>query len=305
MGKIISQCKKRSAGARAALVVVLVGAAMVLSSTAPSSASVTSNQIAGRKYAASLFAKIPIPSGLKGLAEPLKPLRPVVGSLGYTNVASLTRYYSASTSVNVLDFVKKSFPVSDWRGTGSTYDGGPRTSVRFVASSLCTDRHVAYCGVTYSVEALTKSQEELRIDVSVVWTPIHVVKLPSSGVVTLSGYNTISLTNPSSGLVRVQLNPRQAMRLRSAVALLRSSPGGACMEDSTLFRIAVASTTNGKPTWSAVADECPGQLIVTAFGRRVALNARSCSFERLVGTFFPPHTAIGTKAGLKACASSG
>ena len=285
---------------------VLAVAAMALLSISPVGAAATStNQTAGRIYAVSLFSKIPIPSGVTRLTAAIKPLHPVTGSPGYSNVADVVRYYSATSSIGVNGFAEAHFPKSEWQGTGSTYDGGYHTSGNFSAMSLCTNRHAAYCGVTYSAVSLTKNQQELRIDVAVVWAPIHVVVLPTSGVVTLTGYDKTSLMNASSDPVHVELNENQVQRLSNAIAHLRSSPGGLCMEDSTLYKISVAHTANGKAFWSASADECPGQLSVQDHGRQIALNARSCPLEKLVSTFFPPHSAVGTKLDLKMCNSSG
>jgi hypothetical protein len=272
----------------------------------PVGASTTSAELAaGRTYADSLFTKIPIPSGVTRLIAPIKPLHPVTGSPGYSNVVDVARYYRVPSSIDVTAFAESHFPKGEWQGNGSTIDGGYHTSVNFSALSQCTDRHAAYCGVTYSALTLSKSQEELRIDVAVVWAPIHVVLLPTSGVVTLTGYDKISLMNPSSNPVHVVLNATQVKKLRGAIALLRGSPGGLCMEDSMLYKISVSSTTNGKAFWSASADECPGQLSVRDHGHQIALNARSCPLEKLVGTFFPPRSANGTKLGLKVCEPSG
>jgi hypothetical protein len=76
------------------------------------------------------------------------------------------------------------------------------------------------------------------------------------------------------------------------------------MEDSTLYKISVTSKTDGKVFWSAIADECPGDLTLTSGVSRTALTARSCPLERLVASFFPSGEAKGTKLGLKACQPS-
>lgn len=280
--------------------------AMALLTAAPVCASATPFEHSiGRTYAVALFSKIPVPSGATRLSAPIKPLHPVAGSPAYANVIDVTRYFRVPASMNVNAFAEKHFPTSDWQGTSSTFDGGYHTSASVYALNLCPDRHAAYCGVTYSAEALTTSQQELRIDVAVVWAPAPVVLLPTNGVVTVTGYDKISLMNASSGTVNVELNANQVKKLSDAIAALRSSPGGMCMEDSTLFKISVAPAQGGKAFWSASADECPGQLIIETHGRQVVLNARSCPFEGLIGTFFPTHLASGTKVGLKVCESSG
>lgn len=261
-------------------------------------------KVSGQTYAASLFPKIPFPSGTTRLAAPIKPLHPVTGSLGLAHTVDIARYYLVPSSADVPGFAQTHFPKSEWQGSGSTFDGGYHTSNSFSAMSLCPDRHASYCGVTYSARALLGNRQELRVDVAVVWVPVHVVLLPTTGVVTVTGYDKISLMNPSTGAVRVELNTSEKKKLRKAISLLRSSPGGLCMEDSTLYKISVASTTDGTVSWSATADECPGELVVTSHGSRIALNARSCPLDMLVATFFNARSAQGTKSGLKVCQPS-
>jgi hypothetical protein len=306
MSTLLRQWNMRPLCVSSGLFVVSIVATISFLAISPVGARSTSAELAaGRTYADSLFSKIPIPSGVTRLVAPIKPLHPVTGSPGYFNVVDVVRYYRAPSSINVTAFSESHFPKSEWQGNGSTFDGGYHASASFSAISLCPDRHAAYCGVTYSAVALTKSQEELRIDVAVVWGPIHVVLLPTSGVVTLMGYDKISLMNPSSDPVQVELSATQVRKLQGAIVLLRSSPGGLCMEDSMLYKISVAPTANGKAFWSATADECPGQLSIRVDGHQIVLNARSCPLEKLVGTFFPPQSASGTKLGLKVCEPSG
>jgi hypothetical protein len=237
------------------------------------------------------------------LTAPVEPLHAVTGNPGFANLIDVVRYYRSPSSIDVAAFAQSHFAKSDWEGSGSTVDGGLQISASVSAPSMCANRHAAYCGVTYSERALS-SGEELRVDVAVVWTPIHVVLLPASGVVTLTGYGKLSLANSSSDPSHVELSASQVSKLRSAIATLRTSPGGLCMEDSTLYTISVAPTADGKAFWSATADECPGRLIIKYDDRQVSLNARSCPLETLISSFFPPHTATGTKLDLKVCEAS-
>ncbi len=271
-----------------------------LLATLPAGSATVTGTVAGRAYAESLFSKVPLPPAVTRLGAPLKPLHEITGNPGFTNLIDVTRYYRAASSIDIASFAQSHFPESEWEGSGSTIDGGYQVSGSVSALSLCTNRHASYCGVTYSERALSQG-EELRVDVAVVWTPIHVVLLPTSGVVTVTGYGKLSLANSSSDPSHVVLSASQATKLRSAIAVLRTSPGGLCMEDSTLYTISVASGANAKQIWSATADECPGNLTVRYGGRQVSLDARSCSLERLVGSFFPGGTAGGTTADLKVC----
>ena len=255
-------------------------------------------------YATSLFSKIPLPALVTPIVKPASPLQPVSGSPGLAHTADVTRYFTLTTSFDVGGFAKSHFPSSQWQGSGSTYDGGYRVSYSFSAMPLCADRHASYCGVTYTAASLGAGRQELRVDVAVVWLPVHVVYLPTSGVVTLTGYEKISLMNRSSGPVVVTLNASQVKHLRSAIAHLRTAPGGTCMEDSLLYKISVAKRVDGKVFWSARADECPGELVVSRSGSSVALNGRFCALDGLVSSFFLRHEALGTKSGLKTCQPS-
>ncbi len=259
---------------------------------------------APQRYAASLFDSIALPPGATRISTPIAPLRPVTGSPGFVRLTTVVRYYDVAPSIDVISFAKSRFPATEWEGTGTTYDGYHHSSVAFAALPLCPDRHVAYCSVTYSVRPLLEHRQELRVDVALVWLPVVVVRLPASGVVTVTGFDSISLLHASSGAVRVTLTGAQVDALRKAVASLRRSPGGECMEDSLLYRITVATTAGGRVIWSASADECPGVLTVASNAPPVSLNDRSCPLDRLVSTFFGPTQATGTRAGLRHCQPS-
>ncbi|MGC1238279.1 MAG: hypothetical protein WA860_05775 [Acidimicrobiales bacterium] len=279
-----------------AVVTTLVAALAV----PPADGAISPGTVAGRAYAESLFSKVPLPSGVTRLGAPLKPLHEITGNPGFANLIDIVRYYRAASSIDIASFAQSHFPKSEWEGSGSTVDGGYQVSGSVSALSLCTNRHASFCGVTYSERALSQG-EELRVDVAVVWTPIHVVLLPTSGVVTLTGYGRLSLANSSSEPSHVELSASEVTKLRSDIAVLRTSPGGLCMEDSTLYTITVASSANATPFWSATADECPGKLVIKYDSRQVSLNARSCPLESLISSFFPPRTATGTKLELKVC----
>ncbi len=257
-----------------------------------------------RTYATALFSKMPLPTGVVMLATPIAPLRPVIGALGVTNIVDIARYYLVPSSLNVVQFANAHFPRSDSEGSGTSVGAYEYTSASFAVLSLCSNRHASYCGVTYSARGINGDRQEMRVDVTVVWMPIHVVHLPTTGVVTITGYDKISLSRSSSIPVRVKLNTSQTMKLRSDIALLRSAPGGLCMEDSTLYKISVVPKTGGKIFWSAIADECPGNLTVESGVSRTALTARSCPLDKLVTSFFPSGEAKGTKSGLQACQPS-
>jgi len=273
----------------------------VLAVSLLASSAVAASSTNATSYTAALFARIPLPPAATRIATPSVALHPVTGSPAFSHVTRLTRYYVLPASLSVGAFAKSHFAANEYQGTGSTYDGGERTSYSFSGFALCANRHAAYCSVTYTTMALKNARQELRVDVDVVWTKIHTVHLPTTGVVTVTGFQKLSLMNASSGPVVVTLNASQVRRLSAAISKLRTSPGGVCMEDSTIYKISLTSTNGAKVTWSAVADECPGVLRITTKGAQLALNDRSCALESLVSTFFSARAVPGTKAALKVC----
>ena len=275
--------------------------ALLIAVTLFATPAVAVTPMSARQYGTWLFDRTPLPPSAARLATPEIPLQPVTGSPSFAHVTRVTRYYVVSGTVNVGTFAKSHWASNEWQGTGTSNDGRPRTSNTFAGMAMCPDRHAAYCSATYTTTRLSSTRQELRVDVDLVWTAIRTVYMPTSGVVTVTGYQTLSLMNASSGPVTVTLNGSQVQRLRTAISQLRASPGGMCMEDATLFKISVASTKGTAARWSAVADECPGVLAVSFKGTHVALNDRSCALESLVSTFFTAPQARGTTTALKSC----
>lgn len=289
--------RRRATGALASLACACV-AALSLIAPAPGAGAAGAVSVP-RAYADALFARVPIPAVAHRLATPVTPIEPMGSSLS-TDLVHLDRYYLVPSTFGVDAYARSHFPHSEWEGSGST--DGTYSSIEFSAMNLCANRHAAYCGVTYSFEQLSGARQELRVDVDVVWKPLNHVSIPA-GVVTLTGYHRISLMNPSSGSVTVTLTSAQVATLRADVGALRAFPGGMCMEDSLLYRLAVTSSS-GKVIWSAMADECPGALVVTTGHTQVSLNDRSCGLDSFVSSLLPADKAQGSRSGLKVCTSA-
>ena len=119
--------------------------------------------------------------------------------------------------------------------------------------------------------------------------------LPTSLVVTVTGFDRTTVEGGSTGPVTVTLTGVQKRRLAGLLDGLAAAPGGACMEDAALFSIAASQIAGGPTTWSATADVCPGTL--TIHGPRGARSRtdRSCSLVRFIDSLFPAHEAGGTR----------
>jgi hypothetical protein len=188
-------------------------------------------------------------------------------------------------------------------GNGTT--SGPNTNPVYslTVSRTCVSPHIIFCGVYYTTTEAKSGEQELRVDAQVIYLPIVHVKMPTTGIVTVTGYGKTSLAMGSSDPSSVVLTHHQILSLRSAISGLKDmGSNGMCMEDSLLLNIKVVK--NGKVTWSAIADECPGGLTITSSTSKVILDNRSCSFWHVVNSFFASGQASATKTDTRICSDS-
>ncbi len=258
----------------------------------------------GKAYAVPLLDRQAVPPSARVAAMLPTPLR-ATGDRGAGGVVSAAHLeYLLSSSVDVEAFVRahlRSGESVEGTGTGDSPNAEP---VYYVSvAMICASPHVTYCGVFYSSTRTITGRQELRVDVEVVWLPIEHVKMPLTGVVTLTGYAKISLSQGSRDPVSVVLSRSQAVALRGVIASLQVTGGGTCMEDTRLLKIVVTRTKGGTVLWSASADECPGVLAVIGQSSQATLDDRSCKLWHVVDSFFRAGAAAGTKQGAKVCAS--
>jgi hypothetical protein len=260
--------------------------------------------VAGNTYARHLLEAQPLPPGARedtALATPIDITGPVFSSV---DVRLARRFYLLPASVSVDRYVRSHLPKgATVTGTGSS--GGPGvTPVNDVTVSLtCVSRHITFCGVTYATIAAKNGEQELAVGVQVVYLPIVHVKMPTNGVVTLTGFGKTSLMDASSDPSSVALTHDEALRLRTAILGLKDlGSNGGCQEDSVLLKISVVK--NGTTVWEATADACPGALTVTSAKTDAILDNRACSFWHTVDSFFPSGAAQATKSESRYCNSS-
>jgi hypothetical protein len=132
--------------------------------------------------------------------------------------------------------------------------------------------------------------------------------MPSTGVVTLTGFGTISPANPSGDPTSVVLSTSEAALLRNKISTIPSlSMSGtqlACMEQEKMFTITVKAHRGiSRSDWIGQADLCPAPGILYVHGPAVGKPkiARYCSLLSLFLSFFPKGTANGTRMGLHFC----
>jgi hypothetical protein len=226
---------------------------------------------------------------------------PVAG--GTVDVRSVHHYYLLPESFQVDRYVRAHLPSGE-----KVYGSGTLTSPiaapvsTLTVSRRCASQHVTFCAI-YFVTTQTKSgEQELAITAQYSYLPILHVKMPTTGVVTVTGYGKASIFG-SSDPTSVVLTHPQALLLRGAISKLKDlGTNGGCMEDALLLRIHVVK--DGAVVWSARADECPGSLTVTSSKTNAILDNLNCSFWHTVDGFFPVGTAKGTKADSSICSEA-
>jgi len=249
---------------------------------------------AGTAYAEAFLARQPIPPAAQLVTTLPTPLPPSGDLFVSSAVRSAHHEYELSTSVSVERYVASHLPAGETlNGTGTGDGPNVLTTHTVELAANCVSPHITYCGVSYATTEVAGHQE-LRVDVQVVWLPIVHVAMPTTGLVTVTGFATTSLIRGSSRPSSVVLSQSEAHQLSAQTAGLKDmSQNAQCMEDSALLDITV--TQNSKVTWRAIADDCPGELRITSPTGDHLLDDRSCAFWHVVDSFFPAGTATATK----------
>jgi len=259
--------------------------------------------LAGNAYARHLIGAQPIPPEARRVTTLPTPLPPN-GDVGPSpGVREDHHFYLLPLSVSVDQFVRAHLPHGETvteTGSGSSPNAYPTYNLGL--SLACVSPHITFCDVYYQTTESKNGEQELRVDVQVDYLPIIRAQMPTSGVVTVTGYGRTSLMDGSSDPTSVVLTHHQALTLRTVVAQLKDFGGGVCMEDSLMLKISVVR--DGIVVWAATADECPGVLAITSEKASLSLYDRSCSFWHVVDSFFASGTANGTKSDSKVCADS-
>jgi hypothetical protein len=258
----------------------------------------------GNAYARHLLDAQPVPPDARRVATLSTTLAPN-GDFGDSPLIRQDHHlYLLPMSVSVDQFVRthliKGERVTE-TGTGTAPNAYPTHNLG--VAPTCASPHITFCGVYYQTTEAKNGEQELRVDVQVIYLPILRVQMPTDGIVTVTGYGATSLTDPSSDPASVVLSRHQALTLRTVIARMKDLGfEDTCMEDSLLLKIKVVR--HGRVVWSATADECPGALAITTATSNPILDGRSCPFWHVVNTFFVAGTANATKSQIHGCADS-
>jgi hypothetical protein len=282
----------------------VVGVAIMFTFAVPLRSSAASLNVTATTYAASLLTTAPIPKVAHVVEHLPQKLEDAFGMEVNPDSVQLHRYFVLQRGINLRNFLRAHLPEGYSVGAGLSNDTAGMYGTGYELSPACTDRHVASCTLGYTVGTFDNGVRELRIDVLVVWVPVHVAQLPTTGVVTVTAYDELSLANPPTHPVTVVLGFAQASRLGAVLANLRNEPGGGlCAEDTPVYRIDAAPYPGALVTWSAIDHSCDGVLEVIRQQGNVAfaLNGNACAIQHLVASFLPPGEARASRELLKPC----
>lgn len=128
---------------------------------------------------------------------------------------------------------------------------------------------------------------------------------PRGGVIEVTGYSQLSLTQAPRGPVSVKVSGRQAAALRAALSTLSSTPPSVCMENISDFTISVRPRAGARPTYIATEENCPtpGVVIVTATGSATETMKEDCAVQNAVFSALPKARAKATWQDRAPCSS--
>jgi hypothetical protein len=260
-------------------------------------------RVAPEDLARSTLASAPIPQSARRVRRLPIPLGGGVG-LDEPAMVDVSKLYVLASVGNLARFLETHAP----RGStvvGPEFDGSnrvPYSMTQYTVTLPTSNQHVSLDMLGYETTSEPNGTVELRVDAAVVWLPIRLISLPTTGDVTVTGYGGLSDEGGSSAPFTVRLNDGETLRLAQVLeGLPAASADVLCSGGSTLFSIRATTTPRGPLTWSGTADVCPGVLTVHGYGATASFDARTCSLERVVASLFPPGAAMATRATFTAC----
>jgi hypothetical protein len=298
----------------ATLPAVLAGSAPTASATASgvgSSNPGASASASGEQFAIQVLDQAPIPAGAQPwTAAPPAVLEVPPQSIAISGLIDLHELFLVDEPASFdqdspfESYVRAHLPPGS-RIIGGNSGFGPDGSSTGLFASLPTSGPNEYLAqLLYETTANAAGGYVLRVDAQVVWVPDRTGtgSIPLPGGAELTGYATLSLANPSSGPVTVELGQADSGRLAAAVDALPLAPRTFCMEDALLFTITFRPLAfTGHPTYTVSEDLC-GSTVYVRTGATLlpALNDTGCTLRRLVLGLLPA-AAAGTRGALVYC----
>ena len=173
----------------------------------------------------------PIPPARPERVAPLPtPTARRTGDSATRHVVRPHHLYLLPASVSVDEYVRAHLPSGEkvtGTGTGSCTKCQPRVQPRRVAHVRQSPRHLLRHLLRRRPKRRTASKNCASTSKSI-YLPILHVKMPTDGVITVTGYGKTSLMDGRAIPSSVDLEPRQALRLRTAIEGLKDLGTASC-----------------------------------------------------------------------------
>jgi len=264
----------------------------------------------GEQFAIQVLDSAPIPPGAQAWTAPPPADLESVQTVGISGLIDLHELYlvgepaTPDRSGSLDGYVFAHLPPGSSLATGNS-GGGPQGMTTGFSASLPTSGPNQYWAqLLYESTDAPSGGYVLRVDAEVVWVPDRsgTDAIPPPAGAELTGYTTLSLMNPSSGPVTVELGEAAGARLAAAVNALPLSPETFCAEDALLFTITFQPPAfNAGPAYSVSEDLCGSTVYVSVGATHLpSLSDTGCSLLRLVDGLLPAQ-ATGTREAVDRC----
>ncbi|MGD1035396.1 MAG: hypothetical protein ABR977_13330 [Candidatus Dormibacteria bacterium] len=264
----------------------------------------------GEQFAIQVLDSAPIPPGAQVWTAPAPGDLDAVTSVAISGLIDLHELYRVGDPATpdrsgALDsYVFAHLPAGSSSAGGDSGNGPQGATSGFFVSLPLSGPHQYWAQLLYETTAAPGGGYVLRIDAEVVWVPDRsgAEAIPPPAGAELTGYTTLSLMNPSSGPVTVELGQAAGARLAAAVNALPLSPETFCAEDALLFTISFQSPAlSAGRAYSVSEDLCGSTVYVSAGGTQLpSLSDTACSLRRLVAGLLPV-AATGTREAVDHC----
>ncbi len=124
--------------------------------------------------------------------------------------------------------------------------------------------------------------------------------VPNGQQVTVTGFVTASVFNPSSGPVSVRLDQSQTTQLVGTLNHLPVIKTFGCMEDSLIYKIVFRSSEHSRSDFEVNGYSCDAAVQIRGVGKFVTRRDSTCSLLKIVRGSLPTK-AHGTKVGAVGC----
>jgi hypothetical protein len=124
--------------------------------------------------------------------------------------------------------------------------------------------------------------------------------VPSGQHVTVTGFTSVSYTDPSSGPISVQINQKRTTQLVGILNHLPVIKSVGCFEDSLMYKIVFRSSDHSRSDFEVNGYSCDAVVQIRGAGKFVTRRDSTCSLLNIVREDLPA-TARGTKVEAVGC----